>query len=434
MLRLALVVVPLLALAGCQKENAAFCPDHPGMQGCPDATGNGGPCKSNDNCTDKANFPICDTTDNGGTCVLCTATDHAACSGVTPACPNHACVACASDNDCGTDGLCLPTGACVASANIIHVSATGVPAGSCGAKNQPCSLANALGAVDSVRNVIKIEGGGTHITTGAANFIVVTNVTIDARGATLTKNVDNSPILTINDSITATIFGGNITGAKGPTSNGDGIKCGTNSTLVIYDAIIQSNDALGIDANGCSLVTLSRTQILTNKRGGIKGVTGKFVIVGNVFVNNGDGQNPNKTVEIATGPDPMNRLEFNTIANNTALNGVNAGLDCTVGTSFTAHDNIIWNNTGGIQISGICLHSYSDIGPLAIPVPGTGNKKDDPLLGGIGMWHLGTGSPAIGGADPQADLSGIAAKDIDGDMRVKAANMGADIGADQVSK
>jgi len=128
----------------------------------------------------------------------------------------------------------------------------------------------------------------------------------------------------------------------------------------------------------------------------------------------------------------MNRLEFNTIANNTALNGVNAGLDCTVGTSFTARNNIIWGNTGVIQISGICMHSYSDIGPFATPVPGTtpgtGNKNNDPLL--TSTWHLGTGSPAIGSADPMADLTGLAAKDIEGDMRVSRADMG----ADQVAK
>ncbi|HEX2686682.1 MAG TPA: hypothetical protein VHN14_08690 [Kofleriaceae bacterium] len=274
--------------------------------------------------------------------------------------------------------------------------------------------------------MIKIDGGGMHMNSGAANFIVSTNVTIDARGATLTKIADNSPILTINDNITVTIFGGIIEGAKGSNANGDGIKCGTNSTLGVYDTMIQSNDALGIDANGCSLVTLSRAQILSNKRGGINGVNGKFVIVGNVFTNNGDTNNPNNAVKISTGSDPLNRLEFNTIANNTAQGGVNAGLDCIAGTGFTAHNNILWGNTGAVQIAGTCLHAYSDIGPLTTLVSGTGNKKDDPILGGMGMWHLGAGSPAIRNADPAADLTGMSARDIDGDLRISPADMGAD--------
>jgi len=419
-----------IAVFGCKEVDPAYCesPVHAGAAVCLDAASGGGPCKSNNNCTDKANFPVCDLMDNGGTCVLCTADDHMACTGVTPTCPNHACVACANDSDCGTNGLCLPTGACAASDSIIHVSAGGTSAGSCGAKTQPCSLANALGVVDAMRNVIKLDDPGPYTNNGTSNFNVTANVTIAAGNAVLHRNVDGQPILSISDNTSATILGGIIEGAT--ATNGDGIRCGTNSTLGVYGTIIRLNDTFGIDAAGCSTVMLSRAQILSNKRGGVNSVNGRFAIVGNVFANNGDNLNPNSAVKISTGSDPMNRLEFNTIANNLAQAGVNAGLDCIAGTGFTAHNNIIWNNAGGVQISGICIHSYSDIGPLTTLVPGSGNRKDDPMLGGTGMWHLGTGSPAIRGADRQADLTGIAAKDIDGDLRTAPADMG----ADQVSR
>jgi Right handed beta helix region len=420
---LVLLAVSIAVCIGCKQVDPAYCenPVHAGTPGCRDAGGSLS-CKSNAECAGTPGTPACDLMDNGGTCVQCTANDHAACSGGTPICPNHACVACTNDSDCGTDGLCLPTGACAASNSIIHVSATGLPAGACGAKNQPCSLANALAAVDAVRNVIKIDDSGPYINNGAGNFYVTTNATIVAGNAVLHRNVAG-PILSISDNTAATIVGGTIEGALAP--NGDGIACGTNSTLTVYGTIIQSNDTFGIQADGCNVVTLSRSQILSNKRGGVGDLFGKFAFVGNVFANNGDSNNPNSAVKVSTGFDPMNRLEFNTIANNTAQSGVNAGVDCIAGTGFTAHNNIIWNNTGLAQITGNCSHSYSDIGPFTGPiVPGTGNKKDDPML--TSTWHLGTGSPAIRGADPQADLTGIAAKDVDGDMRVAPAEMGAD--------
>jgi hypothetical protein len=46
-------------------------------------------------------------------------------------------------------------------------------------------------------------------------------------------------------------------------------------------------------------------------------------------------------------------------------------------------------------------------------------------------FQLTANSPLLGKADPNADLGGIALKDINGEPRVKRPGMGADIGADQ---
>jgi hypothetical protein len=43
-----------------------------------------------------------------------------------------------------------------------------------------------------------------------------------------------------------------------------------------------------------------------------------------------------------------------------------------------------------------------------------------------GDLHLLPMSPAIGAADPASDLTGIAARDLDGDIRTKPADIGAD--------
>jgi hypothetical protein len=64
------------------------------------------------------------------------------------------------------------------------------------------------------------------------------------------------------------------------------------------------------------------------------------------------------------------------------------------------------------------------------PPPGTGNLVGDPLFvdPNKGDLHIQSTSKARHAADPAADLTGIASHDIDGDLRVAPA----DIGADQV--
>src|ERR1041384_7733361 len=119
--RLAFLVASVLAFASCKSDNSQSCElaANKDSTQCTDAGTHGGQCSNASDCTSTPNFPVCDTADNGGTCVLCTANDHTACTGLTPACSNHACVACASDSDCGTDGVCLPTGACADPGTII---------------------------------------------------------------------------------------------------------------------------------------------------------------------------------------------------------------------------------------------------------------------------------------------------------------------------
>jgi len=428
MLRLALVVVPLIAFAGCQKENPDYCPMHPGQQGCPDAA-SGGPCKSNPDCTSTPGFPVCDTTDNGGTCVLCTANDHALCTGTTPICDNHNCVACTLDGDCGTGGLCLPNGACATSDNIIHAVSTNGLTSNCGGPGaNACTLTTAFAAVTATKNVIKLDDSGTYSPdaqgpSGVNGFVASNDVTIIAGAATLHSKGDD-PILSNNNSAKVTIIGGTIEGATGPTS--DGIQCNSNATLSVSGTIIKMNERFGINAGACTL-TLAQSHLTMNKGGGINIQTGKFIIVGNAILNNGDANSSNGGVTINTGLDAKNRMEFNTIANNTSQGGAIAGVDCKAGVGFSSHDNIIWGNSDPLQITGSCLHTYSVISGTII-VPGIGNRNDDPHLTSDG--HLGPGSSALRNADSMADLTGIASKDFDGDMRV----MPADIGADQVPR
>jgi hypothetical protein len=425
------VIGSVVALVGCSRDNREFCPygANATVTGCIDAPpGVGAPCSSRAECIADMTKPVCDTVDMPHACVQCTTDDHALCSGTSPVCTNHVCAACSANSECGTGGLCLPSGACAASSNIIHAIATN---GSkdplvCGAPSSPCTLSTALAAVNATRNVIKLDDPATYTPDGGG-FTVASDVTIDARGASLHRN-DGGPILTLNNR-SVTVFAGALRGATG--GSGDGIVCSAGGALTLDGTTIEMNENLGVNASGGCKLTMSRSRILSNHGGGITLASGSlsFAIVGNAFLGNGNtSSSTTASVSISATLNSKNRFDFNTVSGNTAQGGIPAGVNCAAGVGFVASGNIIWNNLGDTsQTAGNCQYSYSAIGPTAVVVSGTGNIKDDPMLVDEATDpHLKLGSPAIRAADPGADLTGLAASDIDGQPRVAPADMGAD--------
>lgn len=457
MLRLAFVLVSLVVFGSCKEDNSKFC-ENPANNNDPDCRDGGvdasidAPDAGDTECTAENNTcsggtPVCNTDPTPHVCVVCSATSHALCTGTTPACRDNACAACTNNSECGDGGLCLPDGSCAAADSIMYASPTG--AGATCDTATPCSLSAALTVLPTTtKTVLKLASGTYQPDVLAANFAVAVNVTIDARDATL-HGRSGSPVLKIEDGKTVRILGGTIEGANAA----DGVVCGNGSNLTIEDAIIQSNERSGISVlDGCSLtatrltltgngareasasaissngtaVTLSQSILHDNRGGGISIKMGTFVIVGNVFMKNGTTNTTNATVAISTGPSAVNRLEFNTIANNQRQTNAVAGVDCLAGDGFTATNNIIWNNTGPTQFERPCLHTYSVVGPASAPPQGTGNSKDDPKLTGDTDPHLQAQSSALGTANPSADISGIALRDIDGNTRASPADIGAD--------
>ena len=155
------------------------------------------------------------------------------------------------------------------------------------------------------------------------------------------------------------------------------------------------------------------------------------MIVGNVFLNNGEANSPNGGVFINTASDPMNRIDFNSIAGNLALAGGNApGIHCNAGAGCISRNNIIWGNNvnAGPQVGGSYKHAYSDIGLMSVGATNDAgnNLSVDPMFNSASDPHLMLGSMVRQKADPSADLGGIAAKDIDGEPRIAPADIGAD--------
>ena len=476
MLRLRLVVVLLVGVASCNENNNLYCPSGPNatntacLDGPPadtstDAGSDTGTgidaavtCTANAACSAVPGSPVCDLSLTPPECVHCTAADHALCTGTTPACTAHTCVACSVDADCDTGSLCLPTGACAGPSETIHAVSSGGSTDSttCGGTGagSACTLTAALAAVTATKNVIKLDDAGPY-KADSNGFIAATNVTILAHGATLTRN-DPGPILSINSAVAVTIVDGTLQTANG--TGGDGISC-NGGTLNVIGTTIKTCDESAIDATNCSVavskadfnnnskrnpaiaglypginvsggsITLSRSVITATPGGGIiVGNNAKFIIVGNAFLANGDAASLNSGgISIATTPNSDNRLDFNTVSANKSQDGVAPGVRCVVA-GFVAKNNIISNNIGTPPVDGGCKYAYSDIIPT-VPTANDGgmNISTDPMLIDPTMdFHLQSTSMARGHADPNADLSGIALRDIDGDLRAAPADIGAD--------
>jgi hypothetical protein len=443
------LVVLLVVFVGCHEDNPASCelPGNAGIAPCPpDAPTAPPPCQRSNECTANPDLPVCEM----GTCVHCTLAEHDLCTPTSPRCENHMCVKCVSDNDCA-QSVCMPDGSCAAQASIIHVKVNGSMTSGCGDIGSECTLASALTLVTGTRNVIKIDDAGPHVPV-MNSFVVGIDVTIDARGATLHHNGGDDPIVRIAGGKTVTILGGTIEGAKG--NNGNGIRCDTGAKLTMRESFLTGNDAAAINADGCTLVvtdatlhdnnkktdsaspgitisggdtTLARSRITSNAKGGIN-INGnaKFTIIGNAFLNNGSLTGGSAAaVFIMSSTDPNNRLEFNTIAANKSAAGDTSGVQCS-GSTFVARNNIIWNNLS-IGISGSCMHAYSDIGPVVTFNDAGNNINMNPnLLNEATDPHVQAASPVHQKADPQANLMGVASRDIDGDPRIAPADIGAD--------
>lgn len=454
MLRLLLLVVPIAALAACQTKNPNYCPDDAGMCGSPGDGSSGGHCDSDTDCK-TADFPACELTIHQ--CKPCTASNAGVCTGTdAPRCEDNACVACVDDKDCSNGaGVCLATGGCALPGQIIHADSIKAGSSDCGDGILPaCSLTGALGLVTPGKNVIKLDDAGPFVTNG----VMVTNdVTIDARGATLNR-ADGGPIITVMGGKSLTLLGGTIQGAHG--GMGSGILC-NGATINADQTMITGNEHFGIDATNCTVtvtrakiennmdtgmkassgsLTLVRTWLDTNNGGGVDVNTGaKFIIVGNVIVNNGTMTGSIGGIGIVTNAS-NNRLEFNSIAENKAQATAAAGIACTANANFVANNNIVWSNNSfvasmaGIQVSGACGHSYSDIGPAPVigPINVASNQNVDPKFKDkTADLHLTSMSPLqmLQQLNPGTNLDDPkdpAAKDIDGQLRVPPVNIGAD--------
>jgi hypothetical protein len=169
--------------------------------------------------------------------------------------------------------------------------------------------------------------------------------------------------------------------------------------------------------------------VSTYSGGGISVLNATFVIVGNMFFANGSSGGTVGGVSLQVAQNAANRLDFNSFNKNVTQDGLGTAIQCVAGT-FTARNNIMSGNgtlSNVNQVGGTCAHAYSIARPGTVP-SGAGNGSADPLFVDTttGDLHLQSSSPAKGGADPSSELTGVAAKDLDGDVRTSPADIGGD--------
>lgn len=445
MVRLLLVIIPLIALAGCQKENPDYCPHNPGMMDCPGDASNGGACTSSEGCKNTA-FPVCDLTMGGGMCVQCTSTDSHACGGMTPICVNDQCTGCTKHSDCLESNTCLPNGACAKSSDVAYVDGTnGVDMAPC-TKDMPCTK---IDKAASLKGIVKVTG----VVKDRCSLMNV-SATIVAEPGSKLMPMTNGVAFEVKGTSNVQVYDLQISNALGGGANNVAVSDTANLTLnrvTLRDAaangallmgghltciqcLITNNAQRGIDALTAGTITIARSTISENINGGIRiSDDAVFQIVGNVIYHNGQPDKNSGAISVnvnnkAPGAPP-NQLDFNSIVANTS-NTVPQGVACGPGTTMKANNNILWDNgiATAIQANtdGQCDWEYSDIGPLALG--GSSSNISMPpkfAVEATGDLHLTSSSPVRGMADPAADLGGLAAQDIDGQTRVSRADMGA---------
>ena len=376
-------------------------------------------CASNTDCPSPA---VCDVM-GSKQCVQCTQDQTAACSSKAPACgTDHMCRACEAHTECPLSNTCLPDGSCAAEPDVAYVDPAGTDNTTC-SKATPCSKVK--NALMTARPYVKFHGMLDETVTvnnkGAVTFLADPGATLThSSGAGAVLAVQNDvPSLAIYDLAIANIGDVNATGISVPM--------GAMTDVSLTRVAITNNGGLGISIGGGSL-SLTQSIVSHNGRGGIVVGEARFAIVGNVFVANGGFTTLRGALEISALEADTNRLDFNSFYGNSARDGVGAAIQCSAG-RFTARNNILFQNgtlTNLEQVNGSCSHTYSIAMPGTVP-PGTANIAVDPRFKDPAHddLHLLPGSPAIRAADPGTELTGLAARDIDGTSRTRPATLGA---------
>ena len=378
-------------------------------------------------CTSSADCApmVCDVA-GSMTCVQCTAAEDEACGGATPACGSDGtCRGCTAHAECDS-GACLPDGSCGDDANVAYVDPAGTDNASC-TRAMPCTLVGK--ALATGRPYVKLTGTTDEAVTVDNDRDVAFLADPMAR---LTRTNGAGAILTVrDDGTTLTIYDLAIGDApNSPSGIGIVIPPAAGApTVALVRATVTNNPGGGISASGGTLA-VTRSTISLNEGGGITVMNGVFVIVGNVFFANGSQDATIGGIAISTTLNANNRIEFNSFSRNAATDGFASAMQCMVGGSFVARNNIMSDNgtlSNQEQVSGNCMHTHSIIRPGTTP-QGPGNSAFDPLFqnAAMGDLHLKPGSPAIRRADPNSNLLGAAERDIDGDVRTAPADMGAD--------
>ncbi|MCW5806432.1 MAG: hypothetical protein KIT31_28975 [Deltaproteobacteria bacterium] len=313
------------------------------------------PCTSDAECS--GTTPACDVP--AMTCVQCTDTNAAACTGATANCSaDHTCAgACAADADC-LSGVCLGDGVCADPGRVLWVSRD-VTGTTC-TPDDKCTFATALGLAAAPRDIIHVDPLGYQL---AAGITIDKDVHVVGRAATFVAAAGTA--LRVIDGADVTIDGLAIGGAPGMNPD-TAVEC-TNAKLRVRVATVQHAALVGINASGCTLA-VQRSSVHDNGGGGLQlGGGGVFTLSNNFIFRNGSGSATGGGIEVLGSVPDGSSLEFNTIVDNHAGPGGNnaGGVVCRT-PAFAAPNNLIARNdvngnagAANAQTVGACTYPTS---------------------------------------------------------------------------
>lgn len=409
--------VVIATLGACKTAYSNYCEDAP-LHNCQNAVDAATKCASNAECMAPAG--VCDLAGTQ-TCVECTATDDAACTGLEPVCgSDHACRKCEAHGECDSK-VCLSDGSCAAPASVAYVDGA-APAGNtaCTATMKCNTVTKALAAN---KPIVKVEG------------------TVDDRVAIQNKNVQliggagaklmsssNGTIVTIGGSSVVSLTDLAVADASGATVGfGVQLQPGASGSLSMKGGKITGCREAGVSV-GSGTVVIDRSVIASNKGGGLIVANATFKVTNSLIVDNGD---PATNGSIFGGVSLESVASNNVFDDNTVVSNRNRessadspGVKCSVA-NFVAKRNIVSSNAQGTtypaQLQGRCMFMQS-----FVESGGDGNplKFADPSQLN---YHLTAASPAT-----VRDVEGVTScggVDIDGDARPQ--NGVCDLGADE---
>jgi hypothetical protein len=391
MTRLVVTLTALLALASCYEFNPDAC-KNPKYQDDP-ACHMSQSCSKNGDCTIPGQ-QVCNM--NTGMCVGCL--DSTQCGDRTPVCSAaNACVGCKVHTDCVSEA-CMPDGSCAADVAYVQAGATGTTC----TISAPCG--SVMEAVATNRPVIKMRAAGGTIHVTGETQIGNRSITILAdRGATLQRDDAGGPILSITGDSHITIVDLRLTNTLGGQNAITYDGASNTAFLALLHTSIDSNTGLGLSASGQpgSHVTIDRSVFAKNAFGGARILT-DFTITNTIVVQNGT------VAASALGGLDLNpnggtvKLEFTTIANNTANSTTQRGVQCDK--PMTVRNNIVVDN---ISTGGQCTFEYSMFDITAPANPGNFVAADPKFSNTVtitdpGYYRLTMMSPAKDKADPGA--------------------------------
>ena len=380
-------------------------------------------------------LPYCLDDGNGSTfCGECRDTDD--CSDPAEVCnlDTNLCGPCTDHVQCAS-GACI-SGACQLPEDILYVDQldqNANDAGSCTALEPCASITPALTLIGGgdTRSVLVVRGDINVTYIEALDIAVSATIIGEGANLMLPGASDNIPVVTVRSGAGVYLENMVIAGADG-MDGADGVNCSGDSELHLKRVRIADNRGQGVDVISCTL-TLERSYIGSNTRGGVQVQNSGFSIFSNYIVSNGNGFDNNFGGVLISNLGVMSPqlLDFNTIARNqTPVAGLSTGLSCTaaVGSPMDGYGNIIFEGLGAdpVELSNCMLH-YSNVETTLAEGDGNINAQPDFANPAQGNFHL-LGPPGV-------DVDGLTCSnncyDWDGDVRPDPTSGLADMGADE---